>query len=247
MTNARLTKEAKMAEIDPKWKSIYKIGGMSAIILLAYSLVTMVFMFVFGGQPETAQEGFAMLQENRLVGLLRLDVLTIFAMPLYYLLILGLYIALKRTQPVLAIIGALLGWAGVTLLLATPSAFSFLSISDKFAMATGEAQKTQFLAAGEALLVSDLWHSSGARMGGLLMQTALLLLSIAMLQSKIFSNATAWVGVATHGLDLLHILVGFIIPAVGAALMFVAGPMYLIWFPLLGRDFFRLARNSATE
>jgi hypothetical protein len=233
-----------MAEIDSKWKSIYKIGGMSAFILLVYSLVTMVFLFVIGGQPETAQEGFEMLQANRLVGLLRLDMLTIFAMPLYYLLILGLYIALKRTQSILAIIGALLGWAGVTLLLATPSAFSFMYLSDRFALASGEAYKSLFLAAGEALLASDLWHGSGARMGGLLLQTALLLLSIAMLQSHIFSRATAWVGVVTHGLDLLHILVGFVSPAVGASLMFVAGPMYLIWFPLLGRDFFRLARRT---
>ena len=236
-----------MAEIDPKWKGIYKIGGVSALILLAYSLVTMVSMFVVGGQPETALEGFAMLQANRLKGLLRLDMLTILVFPLYYLLFLGLFVALKRANLVLASIATLLGAAGVTLVLATPSALSFLALSDQFATATHGNQKSLLLAAGEAVLASDLWHGSGARMGGLLMQTALLLLSVTMLQSNIFSKATAWVGVATHGLDLLHILVGFFIPAGGAALMFVAGPLYLIWFPLLGRDFFRLARNAGME
>jgi len=79
-------------------------------------------------------------------------------------------------------------------------------------------------------------------MGGLLIQTALLLLSILMLRSTVFSKLTAWVGVVTHALDLLHILVGFVSPAVGASLMYVAGPLYLIWFPLLGRDLLRLAR-----
>lgn len=68
--------------------------------------------------------------------------------------------------------------AGVTLVLATPSAFSFLALSDRFPEASRESQQTLFLAAGEAVLASDLWHGSGALMGWLLIQTALLLLSI---------------------------------------------------------------------
>jgi hypothetical protein len=232
-----------MAEIESKWKSMYQIGGVCAIVLLAYSLVTMVLLFAIGGQPETAQEGFAMLQANRLRGLFRLDVLTIMVFPLYYLLIFSLYVPLRRINLVVASIAALIGWTGVTLVLATPSAFSFLALSDRFAGATQEAQKTLLLAAGEAVLASDLWHASGARMGALLLQTALLLLSSVMLRSRVFSRATAWVGVVTHGLDLLHILLGFWLPAVGDSLMFIAGPLYLVWFPLLGRDLLRLARR----
>lgn len=233
-----------MAEIEPKWKSLFQIGGVIAFLLLAYSLVTMVLLFVVGGQPETAREGFAMLQANRLVGLLRLDILTIMVFPLYYLTVFSLYVPLRRTNLVITSIAAVIGWAGVTLVLATPSAFSFLALSDRFAEAAQEAQKTLFLAAGEAVLASDLWHGSGAQMGALLLQTALFLLSIVMLRSSVFSKATAWIGVVTHGLDLLHILLGFWLPAVGASLMYVAGPLYLIWFPLLGRDLLRLARRA---
>jgi len=72
------------------WKSLCKLGGIAALILLAYSLVTMVILIAIGGQPQTAQEGFTLLQNNRLVGLLRLDVLAILVMPLYYLLFLSL-------------------------------------------------------------------------------------------------------------------------------------------------------------
>lgn len=234
-----------MAEIESEWKRIYQIGGAIAFLLLAYSLVTMVLLFAIGGQPETALEGFAMLQANRLRGLLRLDVLTIMVFPLYYLLILSLYVPLRRINLAIASIATLIGWAGVTLVLATPSAFSFLALSDRFADATQEAQRTLFLAAGEAVLASDLWHGSGAQMGALLLQTALLLLSMVMLRSRVFSRVTAWVGVVTHGMDLLHILFGFGLPAVGASLMYLAGPLYLVWFPLLGRDLLRLARRSA--
>jgi len=232
-----------MPETETHWKSLYKIGGAVTLILLVYSLLTILVMGILGMPPDTAAGVFAMLQANRFTGLLRLDVLTVFIMPLYYLLFLGLYAALKKTHAVYATIAALLGFAGLTLFLATPSVFSWLVLSNKFAAATSDAQKSLLLAAGEAILASDMWHGSGALVGGLLMQTATLMLSVVMLRSQAFGKVTAWVGVVTHGLDLLHILVGFFLPAGGVALMMVAGPLYLVWFPLLARDFFRLGKE----
>lgn len=228
-------------------RQLLALGGYAALGLLAYSVATLIVLLAIGGPPETANTGFTLLAENRLLGLLRLDALMIFAMPLYYLVFLGLYAALRRTDGALALLAAALAFAGVTLVLATPSAFSFLTLSDRFAAATSAAQKSQLLAAGEAILAADAWHGSGAQMGGLLMQTAALLASVVMLRSPAFSRLTAWGGVVTHGLDGLHILVGFVLPAGGAVLMMVAGPLYLVWFPLLARDFLRLARGDAPE
>jgi hypothetical protein len=205
----------------------------------------MILLMTLGGQPKTAEEGFTMLQENQLVGLLRLDVLTILVMPLYYLLFLGFYTALKKTSAVYAAIAAVFGFAGVTLFLAMPSVFSWLALSDKFATATSEAQKTLFLAAGEAILVSDMWHGSGPIMGGILLQTGTLLISVVMLWGKTFGKLTAYVGIVTHGLDLAHLLLIIFFPTGGVILMVIAGPLYLVWFPLLARDFFRLARSSS--
>ena len=77
---------------------LYKLGGISCLILIAYSLITMLIMISIGGPPETTEECFTMLKENRLYGLLRLDILTVFVMPLYYLLFYGIYLALKDTD-----------------------------------------------------------------------------------------------------------------------------------------------------
>jgi hypothetical protein len=236
-----------MIESDSDWRALYKTNGVGALVLLIYSLVTMIVLIVIGGQPESAQEGFTMLQSNRILGLLRLDVLTVLVMPSYYLLFLGLYIALKKTHAVYVAIAVVFGMAGVTLFLATPSVFSWLTLSDKFAVATSEEQKALLLAAGEAILASDMWHGTGALMGGILMQTSTTLVSIAMLSNSAFRKTTAYVGIVTHGLDLLHILVGFLIPAGGVILMMIAGPLYLIWFPLLARDFFMLGNSSSNE
>jgi hypothetical protein len=78
--------EKSVPDRESGWSSLCKLSGVAALILLVYSLVTMVILVTIGGQPETAQEGFSMLQENRLAGLLRLDVLSVLVMPLYYVL-----------------------------------------------------------------------------------------------------------------------------------------------------------------
>lgn len=244
--SARIETSARASEpIETSRRKLFALGEYGAWGLLAYALATLIVLIVIGGQPETAQAGFTLLAESRLVGLLRLDVLTILVMPLYYLVFLGLYTALRGTDDALARLAAALAFTGVTLILATPSAFSFLTLNDRFAAATDEAQKTLLLAAGEAILASDLWHGSGALMGGLLLQTAALLVSVVMLRGRAFSRPTAWVGVVTHGLDLLHLLVGFFLPAGGVVLLMIAGPLYLAWFPLLARDFHRLAVGDA--
>ena len=233
-----------MDTID-NWRSLYKIGGWVALILLAYSLVTMVVMFVLGTPPTTAMETFKMLEENKFAGLLRLDLLTVLVcMPLYYLLFLGLYVALKRTCPVPAAIVMLFGCAGVTLFLATPSVFSWLTLGDKFVAVTSDAQKNLLLAAGESLLVSDMWHGTGATIGGILIQFSTTMVSIVMLSSSAFKKSTAYVGVTTHGLDLARLLLSFFIPSISVGLMAIAGTLYLIWFPLLALDFFKLGRNE---
>lgn len=236
-----------MNEVNSNWKNLYKLSGCATGIFILYSLVTMVVMFGLGTPPTTASDVFQMLEENKLIGLLRLDILTLFAIPLYYVIFLGIYVPLRKTDLSYTTLGTLATFAGVTLLLATPSVFSLLSLSDQFASATTDVQRSQLLAAGEAVLVSDMWHGSGAIIGGLLSLVGALILSIVMLKSEGFAKATAYVGILTYGLDLLRSLIGFFAPQVSMVLMAIAGTLYLVWFPLLTRDFFKLSRSHLSE
>jgi hypothetical protein len=88
-----------------------------------------------------------------------------------------------------------------------------------------------------------MWHGTGATIGGILIQVSTTLISIAMVSSEAFGKSTAYVGIVTHGLDLAHLLIGFFFPAGGVLLIQIAGTLYLVWFPLLARDFFRLSRS----
>jgi hypothetical protein len=166
-------------------------------------------------------------------------------MPLYYLLFLGLFAALREADCGPVILATGLAFAGVTLVLATPSALSMLSLGDKYAAATTDQARSQLLAAGEAILAADMWHGTGAIIGGILLQSGAVLVSVVMLRTRVFSRTTACVGIVTHGLDLAHAVLGPFVPLAGVVLMAIAGPLYLAWFPLVGRRLLRLGRDGA--
>lgn len=227
--------------VDSDWRGLLRLGAVAALILLLYSVATMIVLTLLGMPPSTAADCFAMLQRSRIIGLLRLDILTVFVyMPFCYLLFIGIYVALRRTNDAYALLGTVLVFVGITLFLATPSPLSVLVLSDKYTLAATDAQRSQFLAAGEAILASDMWHGTGAFIGSMLLQSGALLISILMLQSRVFGRATAYIGILTHGLDLAHLVLLLLVPELGEILMAIAGTLYLIWFPLVGLRLFQL-------
>ena len=150
------------------------------------------------------------------------------------LLFLALYVSLKQVNESYALIALVLGlFAAVLIVLARP-VFELLSLSDLYATATTDAAKDQYLVAGEAILA----HFDGTAfkvntfLGGL----SLLISSILMVRSNIFSKSTAYVGIATN-----LAVCGFFLPGIGIALLTLSVPGYLIWNIQLARSFFKMA------
>lgn len=222
-----------------------RYGAWAAVVLLIYSLLTMLILGLLGGAPETAQACFEMIQKNVAIALLRLDVLTVLVMPVFCVLYAGLYSALRRERYVLALLSCASSVMGVTLILANASPASLLYLSDQYAAATAESRRALLVAAGEAVISADMWHGTAAKMGGLLLQIAGVAISVAMLRTAVFSKAIGYSGLAAHGLDLLHIVIGFFAPKAAILAMAIAGPLYLIWFPLVARRCFQLAKLSS--
>jgi len=202
----------------------------------------MIQIAIVGGPPDSVAEAFRAFQQNKLVGLLRLDFATVLVLPLYYLLFFGFFAALKDTDRTHAAIGTVLVFLGVTLVLAMPTALPLMALSDKYATATSEAARAHFLAAGEAVLAADIWHGTGAYMGGIFVQTGAVWISAVMLRGGVFSKATAYVGMITHGLDLVHIVFVPFLPKVATILMIVAGVGYPVWLWLVGRRLLKAGR-----
>lgn len=225
------------------WTGLCRPSGIAAFIFLIYSLATMVQMAALGGPPDTVAEAFRVLQQNKLIGLLQLDFPTVLVLPLYYLIFAGFFAALKDTHHTHAAIATVLVFIGVTLVLAMPTALPMLALSEKYATATTDAMKAHFLAAGEAVLATDIWHGTGAYMGGILVQTGAVWISVVMLRG-VFSKVTACIGITVHGLDLVHIVFTPFLPKVSAAFMIAAGLGYPVWLYLVGRTLLHLGRKA---
>ncbi len=227
------------------WKMLCRIGGASALLQLACSLVTMVVVFGMGGEPATVEQYFDLLSHHRLMGLIRMDFASVLNVGLYPLTVFGLYAALKRTRPASIALALILVCLGTVLWLGSHSAFSMISLSDQYAAAATEAERSGLLAAGRAIIAADMWHTTGAFMSGVFLQGATTWVSILMLRGGIFSRTTAWVGLLVHGLDLAHVLLMPFLPLVGPWPMIVAGPLYPLWFFLVGRRLFQLGQASS--
>jgi hypothetical protein len=228
------------------WPRLCRAAGIAAFIFLFYCLATMVQMTVLGGPPATVTEAFRLLQQNKALGLLRLDFPTVLVLPLYYLLFFGFFAALKDTHRTHAAIATVLVFLGVTLVLAMPTALPLMALSDQYAAATTEAMKAHYLAAGEAVFATDIWHGTGAYLGGIFVQTGAVWISVVMLRG-VFGKVTAYLGIITHGLDLVHIVFVPFIPKVAAVFMIVSGLGYPVWLVLVGRRLLQVGKAEPSR
>jgi len=86
-------------------------------------------------------KGILLLEENRLFSLLLPDALRLLIVPFYYPIFLSIYAGLNVSYTGIVSIGTLLALSGVTLFLVTPSAFSWIPLSNKYAVATTASQE----------------------------------------------------------------------------------------------------------
>jgi hypothetical protein len=225
-------------------KNLYTIGGIAALMQLAAILIYTVVMMVLGPKPTSVEEYFMLQQSSRLASVLRGDFLLLLLLAPYFGTFPALWVALRRTSPIAATYATLFTFVAVTICFASESTFALLRLGDQYAAAVSEAQRSQLLAAGEAVIASDMWHSSGAYMSGILLQGGGVIISLVMLRSKEFSKVTAIAGLLGNALDLIqHVLTPFA-PLLSATIQMMMGPFYLVWFPMLARDFFRLGRSE---
>lgn len=226
--------------INPK--NLFTIGGIAALTQLAAILAYTIVMVMLGPKPASVEEYFLIQQGSKLAALLRGDFLWILMIGSYFGTFPALWWVLRRCGPLAATFATLFTFVAVTVCFASESTFALLHLGDQYAAATSEAVRSQILAAGRAVIASDMWHSSGAYVSGILMQGGGVIISLVMLRSKDFSKVTAIAGLMGNALDLTqHVLTPFV-PSFASVVQMLMGPFYLVWFPMLARDFFLLSK-----
>jgi hypothetical protein len=228
-------------------RSLYTIGGVAAILQPLTVLAFTIVIATLGPKPTSAEEYFAIQQSSRLASILRGDLLTLILIGLYLGTFPALYLALRNVSPAYAALAALFTFIAVTVCFAGESTFSLLHLGDRYAAATSDAERAQLLAAGEAVIASDMWNSSGAYMSGILLQGAGVMISVIMLRSSDFTKVTAYAGLIANALDLAQHVIHPFAPSISGVLTTVMGPFYLVWFPMLARDLLRLGRGAPKD
>jgi hypothetical protein len=235
---------------DIEWKGMFRIGGVSALIVTAFFLVDMIVLVAFRPYPETANDWFVLLQNKRIVGLLSLDRFVLAGFPLCYPIFFALYGALRRINKIYITFATILAFAGLAIVISTDKIYSMISLSDQFAAASTGAQKSLFLAAGEAILSTS--NGTGTNLASFFLEGAALIISIIMLRSGIFGKVTSYMGILGHGLDLTRIVINLIfvpiislpfVSTIGFILLAIGGPLQLIWYALVGRRLLQLGHR----
>lgn len=229
---------------DSAYKSLYKLGGAAALIVVVVTLGEVV-GFIFYPQPSTVSDWFMLFESNRIIGLLDFWGLEVLMYIMFTIVFLALYVALRKANEGYMAIAMTFALLGIGIFLATNNPFSMLSLSDQHVAATTDAQRSTFLAAGEAMLANTNQRAVGGfNLGLFLVSIAGLIVSSVMLQSNSFSRSTAYVGILANSLSLADYLRQAITPSVTVALIVILPyTLFLvIWFALVGRRLCQLGK-----
>ena len=236
---------------DSGWTNSYRIGGVAALVVLLAGLLDILVTFLPGaGGTGTAPatltviDWFTLFQENALLGLRNLGVLNMVTTASMVLVGLALYAAHRRTHQATAALAVILRCMASTIYIANNTALPMLTLSRQYAAATTEPQRSLVVAAGTGLLArEDL--TAGAYMGFLFAEAGGILMSLVMLQGKVFSKWSALAGILAEGCMLIFNFCAAFVPGtygVTVILAMFGGLLAMVWMILTARGLFQLAR-----
>lgn len=239
------------------WKNLYKIGGVAALLAtfvfrrnLAAELALLASLGVIRGVPvqplNSAVDWLNLFQENRLVGLTLMNSFDLVEYALLGLVILALYGALRQAHRSAMLVATTCGLMGITVYFASNQAFAMLALSQRYAAATSDWQRSTYLAAGEALLAinspDSLYQGTGTYVSLFLVLLAGLIVSIVMWKSAVFSRPTALVGMLANGIGLCYFITLILVPAIYWIPHPISAPFRVIWYFLIALRLFRLGK-----
>ena len=228
---------SRRAEFEQAWTPTYWAGAAAAALSVLVTVLHSGVFFVVG-LPASVGEWFSLFAANPLGGVLAFEGLMVVYVLLYVPIVVALYVSLRRHSPSLMALYAGVAIIGIAAFVAARPAFEMLTLSSGYASATTDAQRSTYLAAGEATLAvfngTAFWVSYFAgSIGGLL-------LAVVMLRTPVFSKATAYLRLASSVLDF-----GILIPTIGLPIALGSVVCLAAFNVLIARRFLSLARDAS--
>ena len=211
------------------WKYLRKIGGIAPTDHCRIDSYSDDCILSVAATPTTVIGWFSLFQQEPLIGLIDMDLLLIVDYVLMLIVILSLWVTLRRTSESFMAIALILQIVSLATYFSSTVAFEMLSLSNQYRAAATDGQRFVSLAAGQAMLAA--WQGTAFDVSYILGAFTLLIVSYVMLRSRLFSRTTAFVGILTSALM-------FIPPSAGMAgliLSVLSVPPTAIWLFLVGR------------
>jgi Domain of unknown function (DUF4386) len=229
-----------MLDAERSWRRVYRIAGWAAAAGVAL-VVAQAPLLILYPIPTTVLGHFQQIQDNKLVGLIDLDLVMLVAEVLFAAVFVALYAALRKASRLAVTAATGIGLTSVVLYIAVNPTFSFLYLSDQYAAASTGVQRAAFLAAGEALWANYQGTAFGVAfvLGGI----ATLIFAWVMLRSGVFSRWTGYVGLLLGATMLIPPLPA--LGTVGLVMAFLSLVPLVAWESLIAWRLLHLARGSA--
>jgi hypothetical protein len=252
-------------KIDPReqdrttdWKLLFNLGGIAALLavfVFRRNLGAELILFrglglssVPESMPSDAAGWFALLYQHPLVGLTLLEVFDLVEYMLVGLLFLAISVALWKVNRSAILVAASLGWVGIITYFTSNQAFGLLLLSQQYASAITDTQRSLLLAAGQALLAvynpSMLHQGTGIYICMFLVPLAGLIMSLVMFGSHIFNKATAVIGILANSIILCYFPVMAFVPSLLVLPFVLSAPFRVIWYFLIALKLFQLGKDT---
>jgi hypothetical protein len=225
---------------DSDRKLLYKVSGISAVILVI-SYIIIIVLYVSSGVPPTGGEEWLKHITGYTTEWWSILGLSVFTDLLYIPVAYSLYILLKvvNKNAILTGSGFLILFVFLDLAITWPNYSSLITLSSKYAAATSDAQRATIVAA--ANYASAVLSSSLIGVYVILVPAiGILIIGLVMLRG-VFSKATAYLGVVTGILGVVSVGGTFFISALGI-MAIPTSILTTVWFLFVGYRLLRLSQ-----
>jgi len=226
--------------VDPDGKWLYRVGGISALVLGIAYIITIPLYVQVGAPPSGGEARLKYLALHTTVwwAILGLSVLTDF---LFVPVALSLYLALKGVnRNAMLVATAFVGLFIVLDLAVTWSNYaSLITLSGHYAAATNDAQRAAYVAA--ATYASAVLASSLEAVYSILVPSfGILMIGLVMLKG-IFSKSMAYLGVVTGILGIVSVAGPLFVSALSVTII-ITSVLTTVWVLLVGYRLYRLGK-----
>jgi hypothetical protein len=227
----------KSDQDESRWQWLYRLGGLAALITAIF-IPLQVVVFMAWPPPTTAQGYFAVFQSNPLIGLLNLDLLLLIDQILGVVILVALYIALRRTSETAMALALALGLLAAAAYVASNTGINLLLLSKQYAAASTAAQRVMYLSAGESMLA--IYNGTAFHVSYILGAVVGTLSGVVMWRSEVFSRATASMAILANVISL-----GLYVPVVGLYISIFSVLFLEIFYILVARRFWQMGRRES--